>query len=163
MNLTFKKTLVLVYVAISFFGFYYNMWSINKVKEVNKIQDSLFNDMYYAVIDTNEKDAFLVTLTTYNASKLQTDDTPNLTSYQFKIDPKNPFSQRFIGLSRDLLEEFRYGEIVIVENAGIYNGYYIVADCMNNRFIRCVDILIGNKQKHTKLKNIVLKHANKDD
>jgi hypothetical protein len=136
---------------------------IDKVEVINNKQDSLFLNLYYSIIDTFEKDAYLVTLSTYNATKSQTDNNPNLTSKQFKIDKKNPFSQRFIGLSRDLLEEFRYGEIVIIENAGEYDGYYIVADCMNIRFIRSVDILIGTKQKHTKLKNVVIKHANKDD
>jgi len=149
-----------IVVFMTALGGYFLTKRVAKIEDVNKTQDSLFTDMYYAVIDTCEKDAFLATLTTYNASKGQTDNTPNLTSYQFKIDKKNPFSQRFIGLSRDLLEEFRYGEIVILENAGDYNGYYIVADCMNSRFIRSVDVLIGPKQKHTKIKNIVIKHAN---
>jgi hypothetical protein len=68
-----------------------------------------------------------------------------------------------VGLSRDLLEEFRYGEIVELQNAGSYNGFYIVADCMNKRFLRYVDVLIGSKQKHIKMENVVLKHANNDD
>jgi hypothetical protein len=32
---------------------------------------------------------------------------------------------------------------------------------MNSRFLRHVDILIGNKQKHTKINSVVLKHANR--
>jgi 3D (Asp-Asp-Asp) domain-containing protein len=135
---------------------------INNLKEVNFKQDSLFNDMYYSVIDTTEKEAFLVTMTTYSPTKGQTDSSPDKTAAGFKINTKNPFIHRYIGLSRDLLEDFRYGEIVILQNAGPYNGYYVVADCMNSRFVRYVDILIGNKQKHTKLKDVILKHANDD-
>lgn len=132
--------------------------SVNKTIEYN---DSLWNDLYYSIVDTMEKESYLVTVTTYNPSDKQTDKSPNLTSAQYKIDSKNPFTHKFIGLSRDLLSEFYYGEIVILENAGIYNGYYIVADCMNSRFLRHVDILIGKTQKHTKINNVVLKHANK--
>jgi 3D (Asp-Asp-Asp) domain-containing protein len=134
---------------------------INTVNKVNREQDSLWKDLYYSIVDTMEKESYLVTVTTYNATDKQTDKTPNLTSAQYKIDKKNPFTQKFIGLSRDLLEEFHYGEIVILENAGNYNGYYIVADCMNSRFLRHVDILIDNKQKHTKINSVVLKHANR--
>jgi 3D (Asp-Asp-Asp) domain-containing protein len=138
-------------------------YRVDGIEKNDKKQDSLFNDMYYSVIDTFEKEAFLVTLTTYNPSKAQTDKSPNLTACNLKINTKNPYSQRYVGLSRDLLEEFRYGEIVELQNAGSYNGFYIVADCMNKRFLRYVDVLIGSKQKHIKMENVVLKHANNDD
>lgn len=148
---------------IIYFAMLYNRHEFNELsKKVNQ-QDSLFNDLYYSIVDTMEKESYLVHLTTYNATQKQTDNTPNKTSAQFKIDMKNPFTQKFIGLSRDLLEDFKYGEIVKIENAGMYNGYYIVADCMNSRFLRTVDILINNNQKHTKLSSVVLKHANKDE
>lgn len=135
---------------------------IDKLETKIVQQDSLWNELYYSIVDTFEKESYLVTVTTYNASEKQTDSSPHLTSAQYKIDKKNPFTQKFIGLSKDLLEEFHYGEIVILENAGTYNGYYIVADCMNSRYLRHVDILIGTKQKHTKITNVVLKHANKE-
>src|SRR6478735_5719056 len=148
-------------MLVSFYVFVNNR--IDKQVEVNQRQDSLWKELYYSIVDTMEKESYLVTVTTYSATEKQTDNTPHLTSAQYKIDKKNPFTQKFIGLSKDLLEEFYYGEIVILENAGSYNGYYIVADCMNSRYLRHVDILIGSKQKHTKIPNVVLRHAKKEE
>lgn len=131
---------------------------IDKQQNINKLNDSLYESMYYSVIDTFEKDAFLVVATTYNASKTQCDATPLTTASLLRITERS----KYIALSRDLQEEFKYGEIVTLQNAGQYNGDYVVADCMNVRYVRSIDILIKNN-KHTKLFNVVLKHKFKDD
>lgn len=116
-------------------------------------QDSLFKELYYSIVDTFERENFLVTLTTYNAEKGQCDNTPDITASHLKIHKKS----KYIGLSRDLLETFPYGSLVKIENAGRFNGIYVVADCMNIRLFRHVDILIDNN-KHTKLENAILKN-----
>lgn len=120
--------------------------------------EAKFDSMYYYVIDTVEKDAFLVTATTYSATAAQCDNTPDMTACGLKIKGNS----KYVALSRDLLEEFPYGSIVEIQNAGLYNGVYVVADCMNKRYRRYVDILLSNnsKLKHTKLKNVLIKYHN---
>jgi len=115
-------------------------------------QDSLFKDMYYAVIDTFEKESFLVTLTTYNAVKEQCNNDPSTTASLLKVHSKS----KYVALSRDLLGYFPYGSMVVIENAGKLSGVYVVADCMNARLIRHIDILIKTN-KHTKLKDVIIK------
>lgn len=121
-------------------------------------QDSLFKDLYYSIVDTFEKSSFLVTATTWNPTKAQTDNSPHLTACGFKIDTLNPSKQRIIGLSRDLLEHFYYGEKVILENAGKFNGVYTVVDCGSKRLIRTVDICISRNELGGRFENVVLKH-----
>lgn len=112
--------------------------------------------MYYYVIDTVEKDAFMVTATTYSATEAQCDASPDRTACGLKIKDDS----KYVALSRDLLQEFPYGSIVEIQNAGLYNGIYVVADCMNKIYRRHVDILLTNssKLKHTKLKNVIIKY-----
>jgi 3D (Asp-Asp-Asp) domain-containing protein len=123
--------------------------------ELNR-EDSLFKDLYYSIVDSNEQDAFLVTATSYNLSVYQCDSdymTP-ASGFKFKSNIK------YVALSRDLLEEFCYGEQVILENCGSYNGKYIVADAINKRYARRVDILIPKENKHFMFKNAIIKRIN---
>lgn len=122
--------------------------------------EAKFDSMYYYVIDTVEKDAYMVTMTTYSATAAQCDASPDITACGLKIKDNS----KYVALSRDLLEEFPYGSIVEIQNAGLYNGVYVVADCMNKRFKRHVDILLPlqSKLKHTRLKNVIIKYI-KDD
>jgi 3D (Asp-Asp-Asp) domain-containing protein len=147
------KSFVLSTVIVNAIAMLFVLTELKNQKSVNKTQDSLFLDLYYSIVDTFEKDAFLVTATTYNNTKEQCNKDYKTTASSLKIHSKS----KYIALSRDLLEEFPYGSLVTLENAGNYNGVYVVADCMNVRFLRHVDILIKDK-KHTKLYNVVLKH-----
>ena len=149
--------LLIAFIAVAAFGwcsFIQNQ--IIDLKKQNNTQDSLFQDLYYSVIDTFEKKAFLVTVTTYNATKNQCDESPDRTACNFKIDMNNPFKHRLIGLSRDLLENFYYGEKVILKNCGKFDGEYTVMDCGNKRLIRTVDILINRNMIGGKFENAVL-------
>lgn len=131
---------------------------INELKLSSKYKDSLYLELYNSIIDSVEKESYIVTVTTYLAVKGQTDNTPFITSCGLKIDPNNPSKHRYISLSRDLLGEFYYGEQVEIQNCGKFNGIYIVADCCNKRLLRTVDILIGRHTVGGKFKNVVLKH-----
>lgn len=134
-----------------------NFRDYTKLEAKINYQDSLFKDFYYSIVDTFERDYFLITLTTYNAVKGQCDNSPNITASNLKVHSKC----RYIGLSRDLLETFPYGSLVQIENAGKFNGIYVVADCMNIRLFRHVDILIHNN-KHSKLLNAIITRYKED-
>jgi 3D (Asp-Asp-Asp) domain-containing protein len=94
----------------------------------------------------------IVTLTTYRASETETDSTPNITASGFKIT--NPKKHRIIAVSRDLKKKYKFGQKVRITGAGKYDGTYRVHDVMNKRYRNRIDILIGDKDKQTKLKKI---------
>ena len=94
----------------------------------------------------------IVTLTTYRASETETDSTPNITASGFKIT--NPKKHRIIAVSRDLKKKYKFGQKVRITGAGKYDGTYRVHDVMNKRYRKRIDILIGDKDKQTKLRKI---------
>ena len=91
--------------------------------------------------------SFKVTVTTYNPTKAQCDDTPNITADGTKINPKNASQYRYVALSRDLLNRwggpFEYGEYVAIEgtNNGKHDGVWQVKDTMSPKWIKRIDFL----------------------
>ena len=102
------------------------------------------------IIETQQPE--IVTLTTYKAVLGETDSTPNITASGFKIT--NPKKHRIIAVSKDLRKKWGWGTKVRIVGAGKYDGTYRVHDLMNKRYKKRIDILIGNKDKQTKLKKI---------
>jgi 3D (Asp-Asp-Asp) domain-containing protein len=102
------------------------------------------------IIETQQPE--IVTLTTYKAVLGETDSTPNITASGFKIT--NPKKHKIIAVSRDLRKKWGWGTKVRIVGAGKYDGTYRVHDLMNKRYKKRIDILIGNKDKQTKLKKI---------
>ena len=88
---------------------------------------------------------FKVTVTMYNPTRKQCDSTPNITADGTKINPKKASSYRYVALSRDLLSRwggpFDYGDYVVIEGTGKYDGVYQVRDTMNPKWVNVVDIL----------------------
>ena len=60
----------------------------------------------------------VVTLTTYSVTEEETDDSPTITASGFEIDEDNPKKHRIIAVSRDLKRKLRFGEKVVLSNAG---------------------------------------------
>lgn len=87
-----------------------------------------------------------VTITTYNPTVAQCDNTPLLTANGTWIDREHP--ERFIAVSRDLYLVLR-GKWVVLNCplAPIVNGSWKVVDTMNERLTKTVDILIANPDK----------------
>ena len=96
----------------------------------------------------------------YNPTPSQTDRTPNITADGTRINPNKASSYRYIALSRNLLKRwggpFDYGDYVVIEGAGIYDGVYQVKDTMNPRFTNRVDILRSRDSKHFKYTNVTI-------
>jgi len=99
----------------------------------------------------------VVTLTTYSVTEEETDSTPNITASGFEIDEDNPKKHRIIAVSRDLKRKLRFGEKVVLSNAGRFNGVWYVRDLMNSRFRNKIDVLINEDDKQTKMFGVVLK------
>ena len=94
--------------------------------------------------------SFKVTVTTYNPTKAQCDDTPNITADGTKIKTWKASSYRYVALSRDLLSRwggpFEYGDYIIIEGTGDRDGVYQVRDTMNPKWTNRVDILTTNSR-----------------
>ena len=96
----------------------------------------------------------VVTLTTYTPTAEECDSTPLVTASGFKINEGNPRRHRIIAVSRDLKRKYKFGTKLRIKGAGKYDGTYTVRDVMNKRYTKRIDILVGKKDKQTKLKKI---------
>ena len=96
------------------------------------------------------KIAFDVTVTTYNPTRQQCDSTPNITADGTRINPKKATQYRYVALSRDLLSRwggpFDYGDYIVIEGTGKWDGVYQVRDTMNPKWVKRVDILTTNSR-----------------
>lgn len=86
-----------------------------------------------------------VTATVYNPVESQCDSDPLITADNSKIDldKLNSGQLKWIAISRDLREHFKYGSKVRIKckTDPSINGVYEVRDCMNPRFTSRIDIL----------------------
>jgi 3D (Asp-Asp-Asp) domain-containing protein len=97
-----------------------------------------------------------VTVTMYHPVPNQTDATPYITASGFRLDKKNPKKDRIIAISRDLKQKLDFGDTVILQGIGKWDGEYIVHDVMNKRFKNRIDILINPNDEATMFKEAKL-------
>ena len=102
--------------------------------------------------------SYQVTVTTYNPTKAQCDNTPNITADGTKFKTWKASSYRYVALSRDLLSRwggpFEYGDYIIIEGTRDRDGVYQVRDTMNPKWTNRVDILTTNSR--FKYENIIM-------
>jgi 3D (Asp-Asp-Asp) domain-containing protein len=96
----------------------------------------------------------VVTITTYTPTIEECDSTPLITASGFKINESNPRRHRIVAVSRDLKRKYKFGTKLRIKGAGKYDGTYVVRDVMNKRFRNRIDILVGKRDKQTKLKKV---------
>ena len=103
------------------------------------------NEMLYS-----NRIMYRVTVTTYNPTRAQTDSTPNITADGTRINPRKATQYRYVALSRDLLSRwggpFEYGDYIVIEGTGKWDGVYQVRDTMNPKWVKRVDILTTNSR-----------------
>lgn len=102
-----------------------------------------------------------VTATMYYPVTAQCDDTPDITADQTKIpDIHNCTHLNWIAVSQDLLwfngGPYRYGDKVIIMNAGHKDGIYTIRDAMNKRFKYKIDFLESVGSRNYKFKNVLM-------
>ena len=109
-------------------------------------------------LEYSNRISYKVTVTTYNPTEHQTDSTPNITADGTKFHIWKATSYRYVALSRDLLSRwggpFEYGDYIIIEGTGKWDGVYQVRDTMNRKWTNRVDILTTNSR--FKFKNITM-------
>lgn len=102
-----------------------------------------------------------VTATMYYPVMAQCDDTPDITADQTKIpDIHDCTKLNWIAVSQDLLwfngGPYRYGDKVIIMNAGHKDGIYTIRDAMNKRFRYKIDFLESVGSRHYKFRNVIM-------
>ena len=94
--------------------------------------------------------SYKVTVTTYNPTKAQCDNTPHITADGTHFKTWKASSYRYVALSRDLLSRwggpFEYGDYIVIEGTGDRDGVYQVRDTMNPKWTNRVDILTTNSR-----------------
>ncbi len=85
------------------------------------------------------QDVRVVTVTAYTASRDETNSDPGNTAIMQK-----PVPGWTIAVSRDLLSDgWAFGDKVWIEGAGLFQ----IADVMNSRWTRRIDVLVGTKKQ----------------
>ena len=113
---------------------------------------SLFLSSLVASIHADDKFITHVTLTTYNATNAQCDNSPNKTANGTIIDHKKlkQGKLKYCAISRDLLWCIPMGSIIYIDG----HGRYEVVDTTDARFNHYIDILQYHTKKNFKKKKI---------
>ena len=113
---------------------------------------SLFLASLVASIHADDKFITHVTLTTYNTTEAQCDNSPNKTANGTIIDYKKlkQGKLKYCAISPDLLWCIPMGSVIEIDG----HGRYKVVDTMNARFNHHIDILQYYTEKNFKKKKI---------
>ena len=136
----------------------------NVIDELYNEIKILRNNGYSECLDIQE---FRVTVTTYNPTRAQCDNTPNITADGTKFKTWKATEYRYVALSRDLIARwggpFEYGDYIIIEGTDGWDGVYQVRDTMNPKWVKRVDILTTNSRfKYTDVKMYKYVKSNND-
>ena len=117
-------------------------------KEIMSLNEQIWELQNNCDTQYSNKISYKVTVTTYNPTQEQCDNTPNQTADGTYIKPWKATEYRYVALSRDLLDRsggpFNYGDYVVIEGTGSWDGIYQVKDTMNPKWTNRVDILTTN-------------------
>lgn len=107
-------------------------------------------------IEVVDNRVYSVYATAYHATVAQCDATPLITADGSRINKHDPAGHRWIAVSQDMIGTyFNYGDTVLVTNThyekngnvirdgGVYDGIWIVHDCMNRKWKMQIDFLIN--------------------
>ncbi len=106
------------------------------------------------------------TATVYNAVPEQCDADFVHAASMYEIDLERVSSLRVLAMERTMIESlgFHYGDIVLIQGAGEYDGYWRILDTVNKRFAgqHIIDFLVPNHITKGKWTNVrVYSAANK--
>lgn len=112
------------------------------------------NDICEDIIEVDE--IVTVTATVYQATPAQCNEDHLTTAFGYKIDSLNPLKHRYMAVSRDLEEYLSKGDSVEICGTEIYDGTWIVADRMNNRWCNRIDLLVNMDSSIGKFENVTI-------
>ena len=156
----FKENLsILLYILPALIVTYHASNLIDEVWEENQtLKEQIWELQNNCDNQYTNKISYKVTVTTYNPTRSQTDSTPNELADGTKIKPWRATDYRYVALSRDLISRwggpFEYGDYIVIEGTGKWDGIYQVRDTMNPKWTNRVDILTTNSR--FKYNNIIM-------
>ena len=156
----FRKNLsILLYILPILMVTYHASNLIDEVWEENRtLKEQVWELQNNCDNQYTNKISYKVTVTTYNPTRGQTDSTPNELADGTKIKPWRATDYRYVALSRDLIARwggpFEYGDYIVIEGTGKWDGIYQVRDTMNPKWTNRVDILTTNSR--FKYNNIIM-------
>lgn len=156
----FKENLsILLYILPALIVTYHASNLIDEVWEENRtLKEQIWELQNNCDNQYTNKISYKVTVTTYNPTRSQTDSTPNELADGTKIKPWRATDYRYVALSRDLISRwggpFEYGDYIVIEGTGKWDGIYQVRDTMNPKWTNRVDILTTNSR--FKYNNIIM-------
>tara|TARA_B100000508_G_C11405012_1_gene250290 strand:- start:340 stop:864 length:525 start_codon:yes stop_codon:yes gene_type:complete len=159
-NNMFRKNLsILLYILPILMVTYHASNLIDEVWEENRtLKEQVWELQNNCDNQYTNKISYKVTVTTYNPTRGQTDSTPNELADGTKIKPWRATDYRYVALSRDLIARwggpFEYGDYIVIEGTGKWDGIYQVRDTMNPKWTNRVDILTTNSR--FKYNNIIM-------
>ena len=119
-------------------------------KEIMSLNEQIWELQNNCDTQYTNKISYKVTVTTYNPTLEQCDNTPNITADGTTIKPWRATDYRYVALSRDLLSRwggpFEYGDYIVIEGTDEWDGIYQVKDTMNPKWTNRVDILTTNSK-----------------
>ena len=154
-----KNLSILLYVLPILMVTYHASNLIDEVWEENRtLKEQVWELQNNCDNQYTNKISYKVTVTTYNPTRGQTDSTPNELADGTKIKPWRATDYRYVALSRDLIARwggpFEYGDYIVIEGTGKWDGIYQVRDTMNPKWTNRVDILTTNSR--FKYNNIIM-------
>ena len=119
-------------------------------EEKMRLQDRVWQLENECGLEYSNRISYKVTVTTYNPTVHQCDDTPHITADGTHFKTWKATEYRYVALSRDLLSRwggpFNYGDYIVIEGTGKWDGVYQVRDTMNRKWTNRVDILTTNSK-----------------
>ena len=145
-------------IPVIFITYYASQMLDENHEEIMSLKEQVWELQNNCDNQYTNKISYKVTVTTYNPTKEQCDDTPNITADGTRIKPWRATDYRYVALSRDLISRwggpFDYGDYIVIEGTGKWDGIYQVRDTMNPKWTNRVDILTTNSR--FKYENIVM-------
>lgn len=96
--------------------------------------------------------------TVYNAVPAQCNSDVRHTASMYVLNLDDVLSDRIIAMERTMMAEYgiKYGDLVLIEGTGRWDGVWQVQDTMNKRFAgqHKIDILVPENIRHGKWDNV---------
>jgi 3D (Asp-Asp-Asp) domain-containing protein len=138
------------FLCLSALTYQFDLMLLSKHKIIDKLNQEISELENNCSLRYSNKISYKVTVTTYNPTRAQCDDTPNITADGTRIHTWKATEYRYVALSRDLISRwggpFDYGDYIVIEGTGKWDGIYQVRDTMNPKWTNRVDILTTNSR-----------------
>jgi len=151
-NNMFKENFSIIMTAIPviIISYFASNMLDKRYEEIKVLREQLYELQENCNYDLSNKISYKVTVTTYNPTIAQCDNTPNITADGTKFKTWKASSYRYVALSRDLLSRWggpiEYGDYIVIEGTKDRDGVYQVRDTMNPKWTNRVDILTTNSR-----------------